>query len=204
MIQFADHPATSGSLYVSTRRVRHNPPRMEQWTPGGVEYPLPMPKNKYRLQPVLDVRDRVKQEAMRRVALRRAQLAEAEAELARRERALADCRAQQVEARAKMLNEMEPGTEAGHLVTHRTHLADLRNRESGLINGVEQQHAAVARAEGELENALAALVEASKEVRAIEKHREDWGQRVRRAEQLREQKLSDEIGSILHGRKRGE
>jgi hypothetical protein len=47
-----------------------------------------MPKNKYKLQPVLDVRDRVKQEAMRRVAQRRAQLAEAEAELARRERAL--------------------------------------------------------------------------------------------------------------------
>ena len=163
-----------------------------------------MPKNKYKLQPVLDVRDRAKQEAMRRVAQRRAQLAEAEAELARRERALEECRAQQAEARAKMLNEMEPGAEAGHLVTHRTHLADLRNTEGELLSSVEQQHAAVARAEGELETALAALVEASKEVRAIEKHREDWGQRVRRTEQRREQKLSDEIGSILHGRKRGE
>jgi flagellar export protein FliJ len=163
-----------------------------------------MPKNKYKLQPVLDVRDRVKQEAMRRVAQRRAQLAEAEAELARREQALEECRARQAEGRARMLNEMEPGTGAGHLVAHRTHLADLRNTEHELRQSVEQQHAAVARAQVELEQALAALVEASKEVRAIEKHREDWGQRVRRTEQRREQKLSDEIGSILHGRKRAE
>jgi flagellar export protein FliJ len=163
-----------------------------------------MPKNKYRLQPVLDVRDRVKKEATRRVVQRRAQLAEAEAELALRERALEGCRAQQIEARAKMLHEMEAGTEARRLVTHRTHLADLRNTEDELIESVGQQRSVVARAEGELENALAALVEASKEVRAIEKHREEWGLRVRRADERREQKLSDEIGAILHGRKREE
>lgn len=165
-------------------------------------YSFLMPKNKYKLQPVLDVRDRVKQEAMQRVVQRRAQLAEAEAELARREQALEGCRAQQIEARAKMLHEMEPGAAARHLVTHRTHLTDLRNTEDELSNSVERQKSVVERAQGELENALAALVEASKEVRVIEKHREEWGQRVRRAEQRREQKLSDEIGSILHGRKR--
>lgn len=169
-----------------------------------MRYPLLMPKKKYKLQPVLDVRDRVKQEAMRRVAQRRAQLTEAEAELTRRVQTLEECRARQIEARAKMLHEMEPGAAARHLVTHRTHLADLRNTEDELNDNVEKQRATVARAQGELESALAALVEASKEVRAIEKHREEWGQRVRRAEQRREQKLSDEIGSILHGRKREE
>jgi hypothetical protein len=51
-----------------------------------------------------------------------------------------------------MLNEMEAGTEAGHVVTHRTHLADLRNTESELQGSVEQQQTAVARAEGELES----------------------------------------------------
>ena len=193
--------ATRSSVWC---RHKSQEPRVEQSPSDGVEYRLLMPKNKYKLQPVLDVRDRVKQEAMRRVAQRRAQLAEAEAELVRRERALQECRTQQVEARAKMLREMEAGAEARHLVTHRTHLADLRGREDELIASVGQQKAAVARAEGELENALAALVEASKEVRAMEKHREDWGQRMRRDEQRREQKLSDEIGSILHGRKRGE
>ena len=163
-----------------------------------------MPKNRYKLQPVLDVRDRAKQEAMRRVAARRALVAEAEGELARRERALGECRARQTEARARMLQELEPGAAARHLVAHRTHLADLRQMEEDLINSVEQQRLAVARAQDELENALAALVEASKEVQAIEKHREEWRRQIQRAEQRREQKLSDEIGSILHGRKRKE
>ncbi|HEX8455913.1 MAG TPA: hypothetical protein VF656_01225 [Pyrinomonadaceae bacterium] len=163
-----------------------------------------MPKNKYKLQPVLDVRDRAKQEAMRQVAVRRAQVAEAEAELARRISALAECRRRQVEARETMLREIEPGAAARRLVTHRTHLADLREREGELSERVEEQRAAVARAEGELERALVALVEASKEVQAIEKHREEWGRQERRVEQRREQKLTDEIGSIMHGRKREE
>ncbi|HEV2802380.1 MAG TPA: flagellar FliJ family protein [Pyrinomonadaceae bacterium] len=163
-----------------------------------------MPKNKYKLQSVLDVRDRAKQEAMRHVAARRAQLAEAEAELARRLGALEDCRRRQREAREAMLREIEPGAEARRLVAHRTHLADLRNMEGELTERVEEQRAAVVRAEGELEQALAALVEASKEVQAIEKHREEWGRQERRVEQRREQKLTDEIGAIMHGRKRNE
>jgi flagellar export protein FliJ len=160
-----------------------------------------MPKNKYKLQPVLDVRDRAKQEASRVVAARRAKVAEAEAELARREQSLADCHAQQETAQAKMMQEIGSGAEAHQVVTHRTHLADLRRVEEELKQQIEQQKQVVARADSELETSLAALIEASKELRVIEKHREGWSERTRLEGQRREQKLSDEIGSIIHGRK---
>lgn len=159
-----------------------------------------MSKSKYRLQSVLDVRERAKQEAARLVALRRSQVAEAEAELARREGELARCRERQRDAQAKMLGEAQQGAEARFVVTHRTHLADLRGQGEELLAAVEEQHAAVARAERELESALAGLAEASKEVRVIEEHRRNWREGERQAERRRDQKISDEIASALYGR----
>lgn len=164
-----------------------------------------MPKSKYKLQSVLDVRERVKQEAARRVAARRAQLAEAEAELSRLQRLVTECRARQESARANMLAQLEGGTQAHRVVSERMHLADLREQERELTERVVEQQKVVALAESEVESALSALVEASKELQVIEKHREEQARQARRAEQRREQKLSDEIGAVIYGRKgRGE
>lgn len=157
-------------------------------------------KLKYRLQPVVDVRDRAKQEAARIVAVRREQLASAEAQLLRCEQAVENCRNQQSEARTRMLDEAELGTEVQRMVEYRTHLTDLHNKEKELIAEVEKQHLVVKRAEAELENALAVLIESSKELKVIEKHREQWRERERHQTEKREQKLNDEIGAILYER----
>jgi flagellar export protein FliJ len=159
-----------------------------------------MSKSKYRLQPVLEVRERAKQDAAKLLALRRAQLDAAEQELARREGEVVQCRERQQEAHAKMLEEAQSGAEAHCIVTHRTHLADLRRQETELLAAVEEQRAVVARAERDLEDALARLAEASKDVRVMEKHRENWREGERRTEQARERKISDEIAALLHQR----
>ena len=161
-----------------------------------------VPKQKYRLQPVLDVRGKAKQVAACLVATRREQLVAAEEELLRRTQELAGCRRRQVSAHGKMLEEVERGVDAKTLVTHRTHLADLRRVEQELVTKVEDQHRAVSSAEAEVEKALNALIEASREVQVIEKHRETWRQRTRREEQLREQKIGDEIGAVTYRRGR--
>jgi len=163
-----------------------------------------VPKPKYRLQPVLDVRDKAKQTAALLVATRREQLADAEAKLLRRKQALSACRQRQELAQEKMLKDLERAVEAHKLVTHRTHLADLRRMEQELIAKVEEQRRAVVSAEAEVEKALTALIEASREVQVIEKHRETWRQRTRREEQIRDQKIGDEIGAITYRRGRGQ
>lgn len=159
-----------------------------------------MSRGRYKLQPVLDVRERAKTDAAKVVAARRAQLEEAEAELARRESSLALCRERQREARAKMLDETQAGAEASRHVAYRTHLTDLRRQEEALAASVEEQRGAVGRAERELDAALGQLAEASKEVRVIEKHREHWREDERLAERRREQKRGDEIAAALHRR----
>jgi flagellar export protein FliJ len=154
-------------------------------------------KGRYRLQSVLGVRERAKQAAARVVAQRREQLAAAERELARREGELARLRGRQREASARMFGEARAGAEARRMVEHRTHLADLREQEETLAASVEEQRAAVARAEREVDAAIAALAEAAKEFRVIEKHRENWQDSERTAARRREQKLSDEVAAIL-------
>lgn len=156
---------------------------------------------RYRLQPVLGAREQAKREAEQLLAARMAQLAEAEGELARREREVESCRGRQAAARAEMLEMMSGGAAAARALAHRTHLADLRAQEENLRAAAEEQREVVARCEAELERARAALVEAAREVRVIEKHRENWRERERRETARREQKINDEIGAILHERR---
>lgn len=163
-----------------------------------------VPKSKYKLQSVLDVRDKAKQEAAERVAHRRNLLTEAEAELFLREQAVTNCRAQQTAAQAAMMQKAEKGTEARQLVAHRTHLTDLRRAEMELSERVKQQQSLVARATSELDVALDALVEAARELQVIERHQEEWVARTRRETARREQKLGDEIGAIFHERNANE
>jgi flagellar export protein FliJ len=163
-----------------------------------------VPKQKYRLQPVLDVRDQAKKAAATLVANRRELLAAAQAELFRRQQAVADCRQRQADSQDRMLAEFKSGAEAHMLVTYRTHLADLRHTEQELLIKVEDQTRACESAEAEVEKAIAALIEASKEVQVIEKHRENWRQRGQRDERLREQKISDEISAVIHRRNRAQ
>jgi flagellar export protein FliJ len=160
-----------------------------------------MSGKKYRLQPVLGVREQAKREAERQLAARLAQLAEAEEELARRVREVEACGARQDSARAEMLEAMSAGAAAANALAHRTHLADLRAQEESLRAAAEEQKGVVARCEAEVERARAALVEAAREVRVIEKHKENWRERERREAVRREQKLNDEIGAILHERR---
>ena len=159
-----------------------------------------MKAKKYRLQTVLDIRNRAKDEAARIVALRYEQLANAEAELLNRQRSLQTCYEKQTQAKTAMNAELDKGIQAKGVVSHRIFLKDLREQEIDLKAAVENQKTAVKRAEAEVEAAREKLVEAAKELKAIEVHKENWQTAERFQEKRRDQKISDEIGSILHGR----
>lgn len=159
-----------------------------------------MLRPKYRLQSLLEIRNKAQQDAARVVAVRRAQMAAAEAEMARCNRALVDCRGQQQAARKAMFAGAAEGIEAQELLRHRTYLADLRAKEHGLLNELEEHRAAVARAAAEVEKAITALIEASKESLKIEKHRDAWNERQRREQSWQEQKDQDEMSSLSYAR----
>ncbi len=160
-----------------------------------------MKKERYHLQRLMELRERAKKQQAEVVAAKRLQLAVAEQELNRREQAVEECRARQRAAKEQMFRSVASGLEAAKLVQHRVHLADLKLQEEELVAAVEQQRGVVQRCQDELEKALAALAEATKEHRVIEKHKERWQEAQRRAEEKRTQKTSDEMAAIMHERR---
>lgn len=160
-----------------------------------------MKAKKYRLQTVLTMRGRAKDEAAKLVALRYEQLAQTEQELLNRQRNLQTCYEKQTQAKTAMNDELDKGIQAKGVVTHRLFLKDLRDQEIELKESVEKQKTAVKRAEDEVEIAREKLIEAAKELKAIEVHKENWITVEKIEQNRRDQKISDEIGSILHGRR---
>lgn len=160
-----------------------------------------MKAKKYRLETVLTMRGRAKDEAAKLVALRYEQLAQAEEELMRRQRNLQTCYEKQTQARTAMNDELDQGIQAKSVMAHRNFLQDLREQEIQLKDLVEKQKKAVKRAEDEVEIAREKLIDAAKELKAIEVHKQNWIAAEKIEQNRKDQKVSDEIGAILHGRR---
>lgn len=160
-----------------------------------------MKAKKYRLETVLGIRNRAREEAARQVALRLGQLEQAEAELNRRQLKLQACYEQQNKAQNAMREELSQGIQARNILAHQNYLNDLRKLEIELKNDVEKQIQTVTKAEKELEKAREKLVETARELKSIEVHKANWQLSEQKAQNKREQKISDEIGAILHGRR---
>ena len=127
-------------------------------------------------------------------------LAAAEAELEKRRRAVEDCRNAQRATQTQLNEKFGGGMKTSEILRFRQHLIVLREHETVLIEAVEEQKRAVERHAQTVDKALAALREAAKETKVIEKHRERWAQEKRLATARREQKTNDEISAILHER----
>lgn len=155
---------------------------------------------KYNLQRVLEMRERARDEAARYLAECRRQMALAEDELNNRRQAVEDCRHRQSEAQKVLTEKSSVGIKSGEIMRYRQHLIDLREDETRLLAAVEEQKSTVARAGQKVEKAFNDLSEAAKELKVIEKHRENWLASNKKEADRREQKSNDEIGAILHER----
>lgn len=155
----------------------------------------------YRLQTVLKMREKARDEAGRNVARRLDELEDAKNELNRRQNDLLTCYEKQDQKQLAMNEMLESGAPVRNVVRHRTFLDGLRESEQQLTESAEKQKRSVVRAEGDLDTARDELIETTRDFKAIETHRSKWAATVKKAAQRREQKASDEIGALLHGRR---
>ncbi len=161
-----------------------------------------MKAKKYRLETVLGIRNRAKEEAAQLVGLRLRQLESAEQELNRRQMQLQACYEKQNQSQLAMIEDLNKGVQAQKILAHQNYLNDLRKYEIELQNAVEKQIQNVSNAERDVEAAREKLIEASRDVKSIEVHKENWQTAEQNIQNRREQKISDEIGAILHGRRK--
>ena len=152
-------------------------------------------KQKYNLAAVLKLRERTREAAADDARRRQEALREEQAKLEQCLVRVLECRRQQQIARDRTVNAANQAVAVKKLTDNHFYLIELRRLEQQLIAASNQQKSAVNQARQAVDHALAALVEATKEVRVIEKHRENWLQQLKLDENRREQKMLDEIAT---------
>jgi len=158
----------------------------------------------YRLQVVLEMRERAKEaaerflgECMAALKAEQERLKELEREL---ERMVAKREAKKREyAEKAMRGEMS----AQSAVSANLYIERLKEQEQMQQNAIEGQKNVVAEKEEEVSAAREDLVKATQELKALEKHREKWVDEIKKERAAKEADMQDEVAqTVFLGRTR--
>jgi flagellar export protein FliJ len=153
---------------------------------------------KYRLQTLLELRERAKKDAEEVFAQALQQLAEEEARLREEEENLE----RMIEDRHRRREEYARKLASGEMkVTDQSnayrYIERLKEKEVEQQTVIDAQKEQVREAEKEVKRAQDALVLANQELKALEKHKEKWEEEVKRERMLREENAMDELGQSI-------
>jgi flagellar export protein FliJ len=152
----------------------------------------------YRLQALLDMRARAKEDAEQAFSAAVKALEKEKAEQKRLEQELEQRKAerkQKVEAYLQQV--MARGGGINGLTMMNRFEERLKDEEAQLALEVERQQEAVKVAEKLVEQRRREMAEAARELKAIEKHKENWAKQIRAERQAREELNQEEIGNTL-------
>jgi flagellar biosynthesis chaperone FliJ len=152
----------------------------------------------YRLQALLELRERAKEEAEQAFSLALEALETETAEQKRLEQELETRKAERKQKVGAYLDQvMARGAGINGLDMMSRHEERLKDEEAQLARELERQKEAVAAAEKQVEQRRREMAEAAKELKAIEKHRETWQKQLRAERQAKEELSQEEIGNAL-------
>ncbi|MBL8196417.1 MAG: flagellar FliJ family protein [Blastocatellia bacterium] len=158
-----------------------------------------MSKVKYRLQPILDEKERLREDAIQFLNKKKDELKAEEKKLEQIKEELTAA----IERKNQMTQEYNDKMFSGkytvdEIKIRKIHIEDMISKIEEIKQAVENQRKAVARAEGEVRKAEDALIAASKEVQVMEKHKENWHQALKEEERKKEAKQLEEIAQIMY------
>ena len=155
-------------------------------------------KPKYRLQIVLDKRQKAKEDAEKAlVEAQKALEAEKQKEL-QCIQFVEDAKQKKEDAKAELNNKMLEGKLSIEKIRMgKDHLKSLDFEIKKAQQKLEEQRQMVAQAEAFLQQRRAELVEKTKDFQAIEKHKEKWAENLKKEMENAEQNEQEEIGNVL-------
>ncbi len=152
----------------------------------------------YRLQTLLEMRTRAKEEAEQAFSEAIKALEKEKAELRRLEEDLERRKAERKQKVMNYLNEvMAKGAGINGMNMMSRFEQRLKDEEAQVALDIERQKETVKVAERTVEQKRREMAEAAKELKAIEKHKETWQKQVKHERQQREELSQEEIGSAL-------
>lgn len=152
----------------------------------------------YRLETLLEMRARAKEEAEQAFSAAIKALEKEKQELKRLEDDLERRKAERKQKVMAYLNEvMAKGAGINGMNMMARFEQRLKDEEAQVALDIERQKEAIKVAEKLVEQRRREMAEAAKELKAIEKHKENWKKQVRYERQQREEMTQEEIGSAL-------
>jgi len=157
-----------------------------------------MAKEQYRLQTLLGLRERRREEAERALGLANQALATEQKRLADMEKELERMIAKR-EAKSREYAEkaMRGEMAAGGAVSANAYIERLKEQERMQQDSIAGQKDVVAQREQLVEAARQELVVANQEVKALEKHKEKWQEERKRELAAKQEEALDEIGQTI-------
>lgn len=154
----------------------------------------------YRLQTLLEMRERAKEAAEQAFAQAVQELERQKLKLKQMQDDLERRKAERKEKVMAYLAEvMKKGSGAGGLSMMNRFEERLKDEEAQLQLEIDHQRDVVVKqAAANVETKRFEMAEAAKELKAIEKHKETWQKQVKKEREAREELNQEEIGNALH------
>jgi flagellar export protein FliJ len=154
---------------------------------------------KYRLEPVLQKKQKLRDEAQEALAAAQAALREEERKKETLVAELEQLRVERKEARRRRQDEMLEKGMSGMGASRVQQFVDgTEAREKRKQEEITEQESAIESARLRLDEQKLILVEAAKEVQAMEKHKEETHARFKKELEVAEAREMDEIGTAIH------
>jgi flagellar export protein FliJ len=152
----------------------------------------------YRLETLLEIRTRSKDEAEQAFSASIKALEKEKVELKRLEEDLERRKAERKQKVLAYFNEvMAKGTGISGMNLMGRFEQRLKDEEQQVALDIERQKESVKVAERLVEQRRREMAEAAKELKAIEKHKDTWKKQVKQERQQREELTQEEIGNAL-------
>ena len=153
---------------------------------------------KYRLQALLGIRERAEEQAKEAFAHAQAALREQEQMLENMQQELEDMIADRLRRREDYSKKLASGEMKITDQSSAYRFIDrLKERETEQKFKIEGQREAVRQAEMELKQAQDALIIATQDLKALQKHKEKWAAKLKKERQAKEEDMMDEIGQVI-------
>ena len=158
----------------------------------------------YRLQTLLEVRQRKKEAAEQAFSQAMAALAREQKRLAEMEVELTRMAERRLQRRREYLEKAMQGDMSAIEVTgSNTYLERLLALEEAHKEAIVGQKAIIAQRQEDVDAAREELLRANQDLKALEKHRETWLESVKKARQAHEEQAMDEVAQNTYLRRSG-
>jgi len=153
----------------------------------------------YRLQTLLVLRERKKEQAENYLAECLAKLRTEQA----RQRQMEEELERMIAKREGRVREYAEKTMRGEMsaqdaIGANVYIGRLKEQEEEQKNAIEAQKAVVRQREDEVDGARQDLVLATQELKAIEKHKEKWADEVKKEREAKQEEVMDEVAQTIY------